>query len=396
MKTALQPSPAPLLEPIGPSARVPAADGLRGLAALVIVLHHAAFVTGVSPRPGFIGQLMARLDVGVPVFFALSGFFLFRPYVSRIVADEPMPSMATFYRRRLARIFPGFWVAYLVQYALGALRVYGVSGFLFGMTLTHVYTKKHSVSGITQSWSLATELAFYALLPWFALWLSRRCRSMSPSRRLLVIGAASAGWIVVSLASRVINYAWNGGWEKNWRYTVFANADFFAVGLLCAVVAVGRTMSPGFRRLDGLWMRRPWVWYLVGTIAFVVTSTQLQIPRGLRDGNAQQELARQFGYFVVAVAFVAPACLARPGHRSLRFLSTRPIVYLGTISYGVYLWHQLLLSGNDREGPLLSWFGWPLFEAPLVPVFVMATAGSIVLGSLSWYLIEKPMIERFR
>lgn len=381
---------------LGASARVPAADGVRGLAAVAIVLHHSAFVAGVSSRPGFWGAITSRLDVGVPVFFALSGFLLFRPMVARIVAGEALSSTPRFYRRRLIRIFPAYWVALVGQLLIGAISYMGLRGLAYHLTLTHVYTKGHAQTGLTQSWSLATELAFYAVLPLFAIWLARRCRGHSPQQRLLLSAVALGGWFAVSVGSRALNFALNGGWEFNWRFTVFANADFFAVGMLCAVIAVGRSFSPGFAVLSSLIVRRAWPWYALAAVAFVITATQLGLPHGLHDARAEEELARQMGYLLVAAGCIVPATLGDPAQRSFRWLSTRPLVFLGSVSYGLYLWHQIFLSGPDDKGLLAQWFGWRLFEEPLLPVFVLATLGSIVLGALSWYLVERPLLERFR
>ncbi len=379
------------------SERVPAADGLRGLAALGIVLHHAAFVAGVSLRPDHWGALFSRLDVGVPVFFGLSGFLLFRPMVARLATDQPQQGWWRFWRRRLLRIFPGYWVAFLVQLAVGAVAVLGVRGFLLSASLTHVYAGPRALSGITQSWSLATELAFYLVLPLYAALMVRLTRRRHPLQRILVLLAGCVVWCAVSVLSRAGALALNGRWQTNWRYTVFANADFFAVGMACACLAVGAQLSADLERLRATWFARPWLWYLGAAAAYYLTATQLGLGRGLADSDAQAELARQMGYLLVAVGTVAPACLAGPAHASSRALSWRPMVFLGTVSYGVYLWHQVFLSApSSRRGLLLAVFDWQLFHAPLVPMFLLAAAGGVLLGSLSWYLIEKPILDRFR
>lgn len=395
---------APIPRPLQRSGieRVPGADGLRGLAALAIVLHHSAFVAGVAPRPDYWGALTSRLDVGVPVFFALSGFLLFRPMVARIIAGRPEQSGAQghslwrFWRRRLLRIFPGYWAAFLIQLLIGAVSVLGATGFLVSFSLTHIYAGRRALSGITQSWSLGTELAFYLVLPLYAVVAGRLIRRRTPVQQILVLLGGCALWVLISVVTRIGALAANGWWETNWRYTVFANADYFAVGMACACLAVGSQISADFAALQQRMFRRPWLWYVGGAVAFFLTATQLGLPRDLKRADAQGEMARQLGYMLVAVGTVAPACLAGFRQRSSRALSVAPLVFLGAISYGLYLWHQIFLSAPKGVGLALQWFDWRLFEAPLVPVFLISATGGIILGALSWYLLEKPLLDRFR
>jgi len=89
--------------------RLPALDAIRGAAAVAIVIYHAGIVTGfnvLSP----IGALTARLSVGVPVFFALSGFLLYRPFVVARRISGPRVDIRRYYRRRLVRIVPAYWL----------------------------------------------------------------------------------------------------------------------------------------------------------------------------------------------------------------------------------------------------------------------------------------------
>lgn len=396
MTTLATTSPAAAAPRLSGTERVPAADGLRGLAAVAIVLHHSAFVSGNSLAPDRWGALYSRLDVGVPVFFALSGFLLFRPFVARMVTGEAAKPMWPFWRRRLLRIFPGYWLAFLTQLAIGAVSVLGFTGFAVSVSLTHVYAGRRALSGITQSWSLATELAFYLVLPLYAVVAARVVRRRAATQRLLLLLAGCVGWVVISVASRAVSLRLNGALQTNWRYTVFANADYFAVGMAFACLAVGAQVSPTFEALRQRMFARPWLWYLGAAVAFYITATQLGLPRGLEDSDAQGELARQMGYLLVAVGTVGPACLATSRHASTRLLSTRVAVFLGAVSYGLYLWHQIFLSAPRGVGYVLRAFDWPLFDAPLVPVFALATVGGVACGAASWYLVEKPILDRYR
>src|SRR5260370_42480308 len=85
-------------------------DGLRAAAAVAVVLTHVAFQTGEVVR-GAGGALLGRLDAGVAVFFALSGFLLYRPYVAARWDGRPPPPVRRYALRRAARILPAYWLA---------------------------------------------------------------------------------------------------------------------------------------------------------------------------------------------------------------------------------------------------------------------------------------------
>src|SRR4029453_8643404 len=85
-------------------------DGMRALAALGVLVCHVALQVGFSPHNRF-GHYFARLDVGVAVFFVLSGFLLYRPFVARRMDGRPRPSPRDYLRNRFLRIFPGYWLA---------------------------------------------------------------------------------------------------------------------------------------------------------------------------------------------------------------------------------------------------------------------------------------------
>jgi peptidoglycan/LPS O-acetylase OafA/YrhL len=83
-------------------------DGLRAMAATAVVVHHVGFQTGASYRYRTVGAYLARMDSGVSVFFLISGFLLYRPYVHANLSGTARPSTGGFYRRRVLRIFPAY------------------------------------------------------------------------------------------------------------------------------------------------------------------------------------------------------------------------------------------------------------------------------------------------
>ena len=179
-------APAPTDSSAHPLGWFAGLDGLRAIAAFLIVFHHAGFSSGLTFRSDLGGLLLTRMDIGVSIFFVLSGFLLYRPFVTAQFEGRPAPATGPFWIRRLVRIYPGYWVALVIQLALGVVTVLGFVGFLASFGLVHVYHPSRAISGLTQSWSLATELGFYLLLPWVAAAARRFSEGRSINRLSLI------------------------------------------------------------------------------------------------------------------------------------------------------------------------------------------------------------------
>ncbi len=158
-------------------------DGLRAIAALLVLLLHTAWVSGFTQRSS-LGIYLGRLEIGVSIFFLISGFLLYRPFALSHLAGLPEPDRRRFWTRRLLRIVPAYWLALTVltygfhSVALGP----GWQGFVSHYFFLQIYFPAQSVNGIPQAWSLCTEVSFYLFLPLYAWLMVRRPRT--PSRQL--------------------------------------------------------------------------------------------------------------------------------------------------------------------------------------------------------------------
>ena len=165
------------LEQTATPDRVASLTGVRAVAALLVVGTHAAYTTGKYTH-GYWGLVGARLEIGVPIFFVLSGFLLFRPWVKSAATDGPPPSLSRYARHRVRRIMPAYVITVLIAYVLYHFREAGPNpghtwlGLVRNLTLTQIYTDgylgKYLHQGLTQMWSLAVEAAFYVVLPLLA------------------------------------------------------------------------------------------------------------------------------------------------------------------------------------------------------------------------------------
>jgi peptidoglycan/LPS O-acetylase OafA/YrhL len=347
------------LEQVSSADRVPALTGLRAVAALTVVGTHAAFGTGALNR-GYPGMLLARLDIGVAIFFVLSGLLLFGPWVRAAAAGTPGPSVRRYGRNRVRRIMPAYLITVVAAYLVYALRPidpnpgHTWAGLIRNLTLTQIYGDyfgRYQHQGLTQMWSLAVEVAFYLLLPVLA-WalLTGVCRRRWRPRVLLgglaAVAAISPLWLVVLHATDWLPFG-AGLWLPH--YLVW-----FAGGMALAV-------------LQGLGVRIGWrVAVPAAIVGYLVVATPIAGTFTAPDLGA--DLVRTLLYAAIATLVVAPVALPGPAPRNpySRLLSSRPMVWLGEISYEIFLLHVIVM-----EIALTQVLGWPVFTGSAGVLFAV-------------------------
>ncbi len=355
----------------GGRTRVAALTGLRAVAALLVVGTHAAFVTGKLGH-GYLGAMAARLEIGVAIFFALSGFLLFRPWVTAAAAGSAAPSAAVYARRRLRRIMPAYLATVLLAYGVYAVFSAGPNpgqswaGLLRHLTLTQIYTENYLVTslhrGLSQTWSLAVEVAFYAALPLLAyLLVVVLCGDRWRLARLL---AGLGGLAAISLIWQLvlITTDWLPNSAGMWLPAHLAS---FAVGMALAVLAEAGVRCPATVTLP------------LALGAFLLVSTPLAGGVTMGPVRIWEPLAKTALYAVVAALAVAAAGLDNRGVAD-RGLASRPMVWLGEISYEIFLLHVLVMA--VVFGAVLR---WPLFTGSMTGLFLTTL---VVTVPLAWLL----------
>ncbi|BBY60463.1 acyltransferase family protein [Mycolicibacterium sarraceniae] len=347
-----------------------ALTGLRAVAALLVVGTHAAFATGKLTH-GYIGLVWARLEVGVSIFFALSGFLLFRPWVAAAADATVAPSARAYAQRRLRRIMPAYVVTVLLAYGVYSFYSTGpnpgqsLAGLVRHLTLTQIYTDNYLVTylhrGLSQTWSLAVEVAFYAVLPLLAhLLLVVLCGDQWHPRRLLIglagLAAISPVWLIVlNTTDWLPNSA--GMWLP-------AQLAPFAGGMAVAVLHV-----MGVRWRAGLLA-------VAAGLLFLVVSTPLAGAVTLGPVPLWEPLTKAMLYAAIATLVVAAPTLGERGMVD-RLLASKLMVWLGEISYEIFLLHVLVMA--VVLGTVL---GWPLFTGSLPGLFLLTLAVTIPLAWL--------------
>jgi peptidoglycan/LPS O-acetylase OafA/YrhL len=202
-------SAQPAVAPPPGHPRFALVDGLRAIAASTVILYHAGYETGAVHNRVY-GAYVTRGNIGVTLFFLISGFLLYRPFVAHRLIGAPGTRLRDYARRRLLRILPAYWVA-LTVLALWP----GLPGNVFGPDwwryygFLQVYSDRTVLGGIGPAWTLCVEMSFYVALPIFAVLVSaalaRRPRRVQIRVELVVLLALALGslayrdWLTVHL-----------------------------------------------------------------------------------------------------------------------------------------------------------------------------------------------------
>ena len=349
----------------GTSSFLPAVEGMRGCAAIGVVITHVAFQTGHST--GVAGRILNRFDLAVAVFFALSGFLLWRGHAAAARGMRQRPPTGHYLRSRIVRIMPGYLGAVVVILTLLPDTGANLTVWLANLTLTQIYVPLTLTSGLTQMWSLSVEVSFYLALPFLAM-LARRLPVRARIAVIAVVALASLAWGLIPFDPPF------GVNPLNFPPAFFA---WFAAGMVIAEL----TVSPvGWaHRLA----RRRVLVAIVGLTAFSIGASPLSGPAGLIPGTVGQFVMKTIMGAVVAAALLAPLVLDRPGTPH-RILASPVMVTLGRWSYGLFVWHLAALA---MAFPVLGAFQ---FSGHMPVVLTLTLVFGLAMAAVSYALIESP------
>ena len=317
--------------------RVASLTGIRAVAAILVVATHAAYTTGHYTH-GYEGLVWSRMEIGVPIFFVLSGFLLFAPWVRAAAAGRAGPSVRRYAWHRVRRIMPAYIVTVLIAYLVYHFRDAGpnpghsVEGLIRNLTLTQIYTDGYLGSflhqGLTQMWSLAVEASFYVALPALAwLLLVVVCRRRWRPRALLIGLAALAlitpGWLVLVHGTDLL--------PDGARLWLPAYLLWFVGGMLLAVLQV-----VGARAFAVVCVP-------LAVVSYFIVATPIAGAPTTSPSELYASIIKAVFYVVIAGLVVAPLALGDGGWYA-RAMGSRPMVFLGEISYEIFLIHLVLME----------------------------------------------------
>jgi peptidoglycan/LPS O-acetylase OafA/YrhL len=359
------------LEAVSGVDRVASLTGVRAVAALLVLGTHAAYTTGKYTH-GFVGLVYSRMEIGVPIFFALSGYLLFGPWVRAAAGGGQAPSVGRYAWHRVRRIMPAYVVTVLVAYLIYHFRTAGPNpghswtGLFRNLTLTQIYTDNYLFSylhqGLTQMWSLAVEVAFYVALPILAyLLLVVLCRRQWRPYLLL---AGLAALLLVSPAWMILVHT-TDFLPDGARLWLPGYLAWFVGGMLLTVLQAMGVRMYGFVALP------------LAVISYVIASTPVAGEPTTSPTGLGQALVKTGFYAAIATLLIAPLALGNRGWYA-GLLATRPMVWLGEISYEIFLVHLIVM-----EIAMVNVLHWPVYTGSALALFVVTLLMTI---PVAWVL----------
>jgi peptidoglycan/LPS O-acetylase OafA/YrhL len=383
------------------AVRFPGFDGLRAIAAATVVITHTSFISGTNVRSHTFGPYLARLDSGVSIFFLISGFLLYRPFAAAHLQGRAPMRTGSFLQRRFLRIFPAYWLALSASiFVFHKVTLHSPGEYLIIYGLLQIYFPAHVRGGITQAWSLCTEISFYLFLPVYARIVRRGADHRDVGRRYRRELAGVAALFVAGYAFRVVfvtTHLFNRELAADWLPAYF---DMFALGMLLAVLsawaAERRTAGEGA-------FSRPGAGTVSWALAFVclwLASHHVGLPLLIRELTLRESLERQLLYEGMAFFLLLPAVFG-PQDRGLirRFLKSRPMWAIGLISYGIYLWHELWIDRYYLCQPWLAAHADCEGVKPFAPpghfwdLTIVVVVLSVAASVFSYWVVEKPSLK---
>jgi peptidoglycan/LPS O-acetylase OafA/YrhL len=337
----------------------PQLDGLRAIAIITVMMGH------FFPYP-WINNLVGWGDSGVVIFFCLSGFLITGILLDlRASGESRWKCLVTFYARRALRIFPIYYLVIAIAVVAGNSHAIRNLPQLLTYTANYVpgLPSASKLGPFSHVWSLSVEEQFYLLWPILIIFLPRRLLSTAV--------------FVVVISSTIFKF-YGGMTGANYSLifkTVFSCMDSLAAGSMIALV---RPTIPQIMERYGSRL-------LIASAVLVCVSTTIRIWMGVDPFYREHELVGVFYFQTIAILSCIVIIASVSGRRWLLapFLDWWPLVRIGRISYGLYVYHFFMPTIAPMFVPLAIYNRYPVSTC---------VALSFAAAIISWIVIEKPIL----
>ncbi len=386
----------------GQLLRIPGADGLRALACLLVVGHHTTQRFNPETSAAWIQNIHffgMRGEVGVSLFFVLSGCLLSLPFWHSFLNSDRIPSLKLYAINRAARVFPAYWLNLLVC-TLTALWVFDqninwwrlISGLLFINSYHYSSFFPAELNG--PLWSIGLEVWCYLLLPLVLFTILKTTKKIS----FAILGMIT--WIVALqlLNPLIVNNFMTDDKLKGWQYGLtggakqwlpYWNIGSFFTQFLCGslaalvIIALRSRGTSKSRAFD--------VSFIVFAIA-AIWLVGIRLVPGAPDSFTKQPYVAPF-YAILMAGVLVSATFSR---HICKLLDNKLFKWIAKLSFSIYLWHMFLIVMIERKF-LENYVYYGLTDsAQWVFISAIVLMTSILIAATSWRFLESPMLKYAR
>jgi len=384
------------------SLRIPGADGIRALACLLVVWHHTAQRFNPENSADWIQSIHffgMRAEVGVSLFFVLSGCLLSLPFWNSFVSANQLPSLRKYAMNRATRIIPAYWFN-LVFCTLIAIWVFDqsinwwrvISGLLFVNSYHYSSFFPAELNG--PLWSIGLEVSCYLLLP-IALFVI-----IKTTQRISFAIFGMVAWIIAlqQLNPLIINNFMTDDKLKGWQYGLtggakqwlpYWNIASFFTQFLCGSLAALIIIA---LRSRGTLKSRAFDLSLILFAVAAIWLVAIRLVPGAPDSFTKQPYVAPIYAILMAGVIISAAFSAQ----IYRLLDNRFFSWIAKLSFSIYLWHMFIIVMIERKFldkyvyyGLTDSIQWVLISAIVLLV-------SILIAATSWRFLENPILKYVR
>ncbi|MCV6615426.1 MAG: acyltransferase [Cellvibrionaceae bacterium] len=369
---------------------MPALTGLRGLAAIWVLLFHVWDAAG--PREwlvtlfGYSHNMQYVVTcgwAGVQMLFVLSAFLLASQFVRANESERPQPAWRGYYLRRLLRVFPAYYLQLglllLIAFVIQGQQIMRLEELPYYLTMWFApppvgLGTPPEINKVW--WTLPIELAFYLLLPFFSGLLRWRYRYVVFALSLL---------IMISWRWSSLSFFPNGN-SPSVLMQLPGSFDSFGLGMVAALLHHHFYVEAPSQASRQAYLSR--LKKLALAALLVLWGLLIWITYGVENYWKVSFMFFSWSPIYNSVAAVWVLLAAADSSRLLLPLKSRPVFYLGMISYGIYIWHYPIISWVSQIPLVANYDGYKF-----VPLLLLTLLFTFIAASASWHLLERRAVD---